>query len=238
MKKVNILIPNFNAWGMIKLCIESIIRFTEYPSYKITVYDDGSYNDEDIYYLRSAKAKGAINLIEGEKRLGHGNAINVLLDTCKTSVALIMDNDVQILEGGWLSETVDALGSNIGVFGIERGYRSAQPSLPDWFQSWFMCLNMTAYRKRLKSDWRHKRIEYEGREVYCPVGGEFWLKLKEKGLEDKIVPVPESVKRKFRHWEHISVIATPDYEHDAKNTILIREKKMAAIREELYKLRA
>ena len=93
MKSASVLISNHNNFEMIELCIESVRKFTDYP-HKIIVYDDASAyvqdgkklpNEHDLNYLRACRDKGWITLIEGEKQIHHGGALNVLLtEACDT----------------------------------------------------------------------------------------------------------------------------------------------------------
>jgi len=172
MKTCSILISNYNSFETIQLCIESIRKYTDYP-HKIVVYDDCSTNEMDVAYLNEARKNEWIQPIFGSKRLNHGGAINTLLNYCDTDLAMILDNDIQILKAGWLEEMVNLVGSKELCFcGIEHNYPSGRPSLPDWMQTWFIMINMRAYRDGMEVDWR--RGYKNG--IMLPVGGRLWLK--------------------------------------------------------------
>jgi len=238
MKSVSVLIPNFNGFEAIQLCIESLRLYNKYP-YKIIVYDDASYNDDiDLKYLRDCADKGWIKLIEGKKRIGHGGALTYLINNYQTDMAMILDNDVQITGYGTIEGMVDLMRNDIVIAtGIEDNYNSAQPSLPVWFQSWFMMINMEAYRDGMEVDWRPGKVEYRGRDVYCPVGGKLWLKLRydnPKGY--KIALVPDSIKKRYHHFAHVSVISMETHKDQPKLAVA-RDAKMVEIKKELKKLR-
>lgn len=234
MRSCSILISNYNSFETIELCIESVREHTQYP-HEIIVYDDCSTNKVDRIYLAKLKRKKQIKTILGKERLNHGGAINALLARCKTDLAMILDNDVQILEGGWLEETVNLVGSkDLCICGIEHNYPSGQPSLPDWMQTWFILLNMKAYRDGMEVDWRRSYKD----EIMLPVGAKLWLKARDdnpKGYKF-IYPVPKTITNKFRHFGHVSCIATesPD---DEGWLIKARREKLTAIKSELRKLR-
>lgn len=210
MKSVTICISNFNSWEAVKLCLESVHKYTHHP-YELIVYDDCSTNKVDLEYLRDQRNIGWIELIEGDKRLKHGGALNVLLDYCDTDLAMILDCDVEILESGWLKEMVALVDDKtLIVTGLEKDYNSAQPSLPDWFRSWFMMINMKAYKDNMEVDWNTSSgTDYEGKQLFYPVGGKLWLKQKFNNPKNyRIIPIPNYIERKYHHFAHVSMLGT------------------------------
>jgi len=234
MRSCSILISNYNSFETIELCIESIRKHTKYP-HEIIVYDDCSTNTVDRAYLAKAKKKKWIKTILGKTRLNHGGAINMLLSRCKTDLAMILDNDIQILEDGWLEETVQLVGNkDLCLCGIEHNYNSAQPSLPDWMQTWFILLNMKAYRSDMEVDWR--RAHEDG--IMLPVGARLWLKARDDNPWGYrfIYPVPKHITSKYHHFGHISCIAT-ESPGDQDWLIKARQKKLAEVDRALLELR-
>lgn len=234
MRSCSILISNYNSFETIELCIESVRKHTQYP-HEIIVYDDCSTNKVDRAYLAKLKRKKQIKTILGKKRLNHGGAINMLLSHCKTDLAMILDNDVQILKDGWLEETANLVGSkDLCLCGIEHNYKSDLPSLSDWMQTWFIMLNMKAYQDGMAVDWSRG---FEN-EIVLPVGARLWLKARNDNPKKYrfIYPVPQAIISKFYHFGHVSCIATesPD---DEEWLITARKKKLAEVKSELHKLR-
>jgi len=234
MKTCSILISNYNSFEAIQLCLESIHRYTDYPYYLI-VYDDCSTNNVDLEYLRDQRNIGWIELIEGEKRVNHGGALNALLRDCNTDIAIILDNDIQILKSGWLEDAVKLVKDDtLLICGIEHDYKSGKPSYPDWFQTWFMMINMEAYRDGMEVDW--SRVTED--EIMIPVGAKLHIKIKEnnpKGYKF-ITPIPDYIQGKYRHFAHVSSIATHHLSETPEFT-KARESKLGEIRHELNKLR-
>ena len=240
MKSVSVLMSNFNSHEAVQLAVESVRRYTLYPDYRLIVYDDRSTNDVDVPYLREAKRRGLITeLIEGKRRSSHGAALNVLMGTCETDLAMVLDCDVEIIREGWLKNMVDCVNdSTLAVLGIEDNYPNKKPSLPSWFQSWFMLWNMAAYRDGMEADWRTASVQYGGASVFCPTGGRIWLNQQQANPRRyAFVPLPKSVKRKFRHVAHISVLGDLR-ESDPEKLHAVRRKKLSVACERLELLRA
>lgn len=237
MKTVSILISNYNSFEAIKLCLESVRKYTKYP-HSIMVYDDASTNKVDLEYLTKAHYDNWIKLLTGKTRLNHGGVLNELLDVCNTDLAMILDNDVQILETGWLEDMVKLMEDDVLIAtGIEGNYKSGRPSLPDWFQSWFMMLNMDAYRDGMEVDWKACWTTHKGEEVVSPTGGKLWLKMRNDNPKGyRHILIPWQIQIKYHHFAHVSCIATSSPMDEAW-LIKAREEKLGEIRQELIKLR-
>jgi glycosyltransferase involved in cell wall biosynthesis len=229
VKSVTILITNHNAGDTVALCIESIRKYTRYP-YSIIVYDDATDSEQydDLTYLREVHEKGWIRLIEGNPRIMHGKAVSRLLDETNTDLALIMDCDIQIKSPGWLEGMVEAQEStNACLVGDME-------SLPDGddlqvaFSSWFFMLDMVQY-PHVKAEWCYTPRKDSG---IRPTGWQIWKKITDQGRI--ITPLPVSVKKRFYHHIHISVLSLPkegaNYE--------IWKSRYARIQAELKKLRS
>lgn len=240
MKSCSILVSNFNSYEAIKLCLESIHKHTNYI-YDLIVYDDCSTNGVDLEYLRNQRNIGWITLIEGEKRVKHGGALNILLDTCETDLAMILDCDIEILAPGWLGDMAGLIDDDIIlVSNVEKDYNSGVPSLPDWFQSWFMMINMQAYRDGMQADWNTSQVIYQGEEIFGPTGGRFWLKIKQDNPEGyRMIPVPAYIQRKYHHFAHVSILGTlaPD-EPDLERLKAAQAAKFGEVKKRLKRLRA
>jgi len=240
MKSVSILMSNFNSCEAVQLAVESVRRYTSYPDYRLVVYDDCSTNSVDVEYLREAKRKGWVTeLIEGKRRSSHGSALNVLMCGCKTDLAMVLDCDVEITGEGWLRDMVACVNdSTLAVLGIEDNYPNKRPSLPSWFQSWFMLWNMAAYRDGMEADWQTGSVRYRGVSVFSPTGGRIWLNQQQSNPKRyAFVPLPASVKCKFRHVAHISVLGELQ-ESNHERLFMARQKKLNIVCERLEQLRA
>jgi len=234
---ISILISNYNSYEAIQLCIESIRKYTSYP-YEIVVYDDNSYNKIDRKYLRQAKRDGWIHkLIEGRENLGHGGALNVLIDQCDTPLAMILDCDIEIKKPGWLSDMVRIMDKDIVLISgiIHPMSTPRMEKLPTWFESWFMMLNIEAYHDGLEVDWKNAYVHFQGKPTFCPVGGRLWLKLREQ-TQYRIEPIPEAMKEKFFHHYHVSVLSIVR-ECDDDRLKKARDVKFAILKKALKELR-
>lgn len=159
MNPVDILIPNYNGREALQLCIESVAAYTPEP-HRVIVYDDASENPGESEYLDRAQANGWVNkVIVGHEHYGHGYALNEMVGTCaagEASYAVLMDNDIQILHRGWLSDLLALVADpRVLIVAMEKekfGYCS-RGYMPGQFLPWFALLNMAAYRDGMQVDW-------------------------------------------------------------------------------------
>jgi glycosyltransferase involved in cell wall biosynthesis len=162
MPKVDILVSNRNSLEAIQLCVESVHAYTRPGDYQLIVYDDVSDNGIDIPYLRGKQEQGWLRLIEGERRVEHGGALNALVNvTCESDLAVIMDCDIEVLRDGWLDDFVELLADDplaiaaVRCHGVQvRGGTSRGGAyLAPFCEWWFGLLNMQAYRDDMQVDW-------------------------------------------------------------------------------------
>jgi glycosyltransferase involved in cell wall biosynthesis len=237
MKSVEILISNFNSGEAIELCIESIRKFTAYP-HTITVRDDGTWTKPmpevglvngygDLDYLRAARDRGWIKLIDGQRRLMHGSSLNVLLDQCQADLAMIIDCDIQVLSPGWLEEMVETQART------NAAMMTVMESFPDdniCAHSWWVMIDMAQY-PRVRDDWEYCQRE-DGKPGLRATGYRVYKNVIDRGLV--WIPTPPTVTAKYRHFTHMSVLSAPQSGPEWE----VRVKRYAAVQGELRKLRA
>lgn len=153
LQPIEILIPNYNGREALTLCLKSLKRYTPEP-HRVKVYDDFSSEDE-VERLYEARSAGLIDdLNVGLLHLGHGQALNSLLNRCESDRAVIVDNDIHFLRSGWLPALLAPLRAKTIVVCDEkakgywpRGFR------PPMFLFWLGAINMEVYSEEMSVDW-------------------------------------------------------------------------------------
>jgi len=106
-KLVSISIINWNGIKETEKCLRSIKKFTTYPHYEVIVIDNGS-TDESVKKLELLKQQGLIhNLVLNSKNLGNTTGYNQGLHIGKGEFVLLLDNDTEIIEKGWLKKMIE-----------------------------------------------------------------------------------------------------------------------------------
>lgn len=122
----SIIIPTYNQKGLLRGCIDSIVRHTE-PSYEIIVVDNGS-TDGTADYLGSLG--GAVRYRVLERNLGFAGACNIGLMMAKGRTLMLLNNDTLVTER-WLDNLLACLGSSpdIGLVGPVTNFISGEQQI-------------------------------------------------------------------------------------------------------------
>jgi len=165
MKPFSILISSWCGHKATELCIESILKRTNYEAYQIVVCDSSSPFGPEREYLRNHKEKGNIKLLENAVRLQHGQSLWRLLSYCETDLACILDSDSEILSSDWLeifTSQIQNYEKDLGIGYLIKG--GNRPNNDFFFAPTFhpslIVLNMSLYRQIMKEDdWLFAKID-------------------------------------------------------------------------------
>ncbi len=119
---VSIIIPSKDHFHILKQCIDSIYRYTDYPNYEIIVVDNGSgaYNREKIqdYLLR----KGVQYLYQVED-FNFSRMCNRGAEAARGEYYLFLNDDIEVFDKEWLGRMVgQAMQRYTGAVGAKLLY--------------------------------------------------------------------------------------------------------------------
>lgn len=105
--KVSVIIPNRDSFDLIVRVLRGVMEETDYPDLEVIVVDNGSQDARvlDLYEQRKAQAKAFAAIVEPEP-FNFSRAINKGVRRATGDFVLLLNNDVEILEPGWLLEMV------------------------------------------------------------------------------------------------------------------------------------
>jgi GT2 family glycosyltransferase len=121
LPSVSIIIPTYNGREILKTCLGSLFRRTDYPRNRVRVLivDDGSTDGTDEY-LRQ-KYGGQADLVSLKENVGFIRASNLGMTYClehEPDYVLLLNNDTRIIQDGWLMkliETAESYGDQMGL---------------------------------------------------------------------------------------------------------------------------
>lgn len=104
---VSVVIPNRDSFDLIDRVLRGLIEETDYPALEIIVVDNGSEDARvlDLYARRAAGPTPFTAIVEPET-FNFSRAINKGAARARGELILLLNNDVEILEPGWLAEMV------------------------------------------------------------------------------------------------------------------------------------
>jgi GT2 family glycosyltransferase len=105
--KVCIIILNWNGKELLKDCLSSLFKNTDYPNYKVIVVDNGS-TDGSIDFVKKSFKKADILPLDKNYGFSKGNneGIKYALKKYNPKYLVILNNDTEIVEKNWLKEMV------------------------------------------------------------------------------------------------------------------------------------
>jgi GT2 family glycosyltransferase len=126
---VSIIVPTKNQLAMLKRCIETVLRVTEYEHYELIIVDNGSDEADACEYLRAIEDKYA-DIGSRIRVLRHPGAFNfsainnrAVRESAQGDYLCLLNNDAAPLDGAWLGEMMAlARRPDIGVVGAKLTY--------------------------------------------------------------------------------------------------------------------
>lgn len=120
---VSIIIPTKDGVDILSQCIEGIFKKTEYQNFEIIIVDNQSEKPETLQYLRMLEQDPRVRVINYDQPFNYSRINNLAAKEAKGSVLALLNNDLEVISGGWLREMVShAVRPEIGAVGARLFY--------------------------------------------------------------------------------------------------------------------
>ncbi len=115
---VSLIILNQNHADWLRNLINSIFTLTDYRNYSIIVVDNQSTQADVLAYYSELAANDRVQVVHYDRPFNYSEAINIGVAHSSAEVVVLLNNDMQVTESGWLRELVQwTLHPQIGVVG-------------------------------------------------------------------------------------------------------------------------
>jgi len=115
--RASVIVVSFNNLELTKLCLESIIRNTEYPNYEVIVIDNNSEDGTAAYLRLLADRHPQVKVILNRKNEGFARANNLAIAESTGEFVVLLNNDT-VVPSGFLSRLLRHLRhENVGLVG-------------------------------------------------------------------------------------------------------------------------
>lgn len=124
MPLVSLIIPTRNGLELVRTCIESIINLTAYPNYEIILIDNGSDDPDSLAYFSEIEKKySCVSVKRDDSPFNYSALNNAAVAQAKGEIIGLINNDIEVIEPGWLSEMVSiVLQPGVGAVGAKLLY--------------------------------------------------------------------------------------------------------------------
>lgn len=116
--RVSVIIPTRDRAGLLKNCIASLRDRTDYPSFEVIVVDNDSTDAEAKRYLALLEKESWGRVVSVPGEFNFSRLINRGANAAEGEVLLLLNNDVETDDAGWLRELVShAVRPEVGAAG-------------------------------------------------------------------------------------------------------------------------
>ncbi len=134
--KASIVIVTYNNLALTKLCLESLLRNTKYPSYEIIVVDNNSHDGTQSYLRYMASRHRHIRTILNTTNNGFAKANNQGIALSTGEYLVLLNNDT-IVPPGWLRRLVRHLHDpEVGMVGPTTNFVGNEAKIDAPYSTW------------------------------------------------------------------------------------------------------
>jgi len=121
---VSCIIPTRNRHKLLKTCIEGLQKKTGYPNLEIIIVDNDSDEPETLaLFEQLTKSDTRIRILRIPGPFNYSELNNAAVAETNGSVLALLNNDLEMIERGWLTEMVShAVRKDIGAVGAKLFY--------------------------------------------------------------------------------------------------------------------
>lgn len=101
--KVTIIIPTYNNWQTLDVCIQSIRKRTHYKNYEILIINNNSNEEETFNYFKNCGEK----VLDLPIPFNFSKINNEAFKTIDSEYVLFMNNDMEVLTDEWLDAMLE-----------------------------------------------------------------------------------------------------------------------------------
>ncbi|WP_242109642.1 glycosyltransferase family 2 protein [Luteimonas aquatica] len=102
--KVTVIIPTRDKVGLLRNCVDSLLRRTRYPNYEILVVDNQSGEPETLAYLDELRDSGAARVLAYDAPFNYSAINNWAVGQADGEILCLLNNDIEVISEEWLEE--------------------------------------------------------------------------------------------------------------------------------------
>lgn len=120
---VTIIVPTRDRLDMMRMVVTGLLETTSYPNWDLIIVDNGSEKTETLEYFAEIQADKRITVLRDDAPFNFSRLNNRAVETAKGPLILLLNNDIEPIEDGWLEEMVRQLQRpGVGAVGAKLYY--------------------------------------------------------------------------------------------------------------------
>lgn len=108
LPRVSLIVPTRDQLGLLRTCIEGLLNDTDYPNLEIIVVDNQSSDPPTLAYLAELPNLG-VKVLPYARPFNYSAINNYAAARATGEVIGLINNDIEIIEAGWLKEMLSQL---------------------------------------------------------------------------------------------------------------------------------
>ena len=134
--RASIIIVTYNNLALSKLCLESVLRNTEYPNFEVIVVDNDSKDDTPPYLQQLARLEPSVKVLLNKQNYGFAKANNQGIELATGEHIILLNNDA-IVPPGWLSRLLRHLDDpQVGMVGPVTNFVGNEARINVNYKTW------------------------------------------------------------------------------------------------------
>jgi GT2 family glycosyltransferase len=117
---VSVLVPTRNRVHLLEPCLRGLLESTDYPRLDVVVIDNGSDEEATLNYLKKIQLDPRVRVFRDPREFNYSALNNAAVARSSGELVLLMNNDIEVVEPGWLREMVaQILRPGVGAVGAK-----------------------------------------------------------------------------------------------------------------------
>lgn len=108
LPRVSLLVPTRDQYKLLHACIEGLLNNTDYPDLEIIVVDNQSTDPQTLAYFAELMQRG-VKIVAHPYPFNYSTINNRAASLATGELIGLVNNDIEIIESGWLKEMVSQL---------------------------------------------------------------------------------------------------------------------------------
>ncbi|SDC31603.1 Glycosyltransferase, GT2 family [Belnapia rosea] len=123
LPKVSIIIPTRDRAELLERATAGVLARTDYDALEVLIVDNGSTRPEALQLLTRLDADPRVRVLRSDAPFNYSALNNMAARQAQGEILLLLNNDIDVLDGGWLREMVShALRPDVGTVGARLLY--------------------------------------------------------------------------------------------------------------------